>query len=86
LVIIRAGKNNLTQVFDMSLDEDSFKRLNLEATAPYPIVSNTARDACRAPRKLAKMLSDMVSFRGDDSESVKIERTWRSVIRPEFQK
>jgi hypothetical protein len=34
LVIMSAGRNNLTHVLEMSLEDDSFKRLNLDATAP----------------------------------------------------
>ena len=34
LVIMSAGRNNLTHVLEISLEDDSFKRLNLDATAP----------------------------------------------------
>ncbi len=72
LVIKSAGRNNLTHVLEMSLEDDSFKRLNLDATAPYPIVSNTARDACRAPRKLVKIPCDIVLLNAVEESNCKV--------------
>lgn len=60
-MINNAGRNNRTHVFEISLDEDSFKRLYLEAIAPYPIVSSTATEACNAPTKLGRMPLDIMN-------------------------
>jgi hypothetical protein len=56
----RAGKKSRTQVFEISRADGSLRRLHLEAIAPQLMVRRTARDACRAPRKLGKMPLDIL--------------------------
>jgi hypothetical protein len=55
---------------EISRDEDSFKRLNLDARTPKLMVRRTARDACKAPRKLGKMppLDMMVAVNVEERE------------------
>lgn len=51
LTINKAGRNNRTATFEISFEESTPISWNWDAMTPTNIVSKTAMDACRAPRK-----------------------------------
>lgn len=51
LTINNAGKKSLTATLEISLEEAALMSWNCEAITPTAMVSSTAMDACRAPRK-----------------------------------
>jgi hypothetical protein len=51
LTISNAGRNNRTATFEISFEESTPISWNCEAITPTKMVSKTATDACRAPKK-----------------------------------
>jgi hypothetical protein len=51
LTISNAGRNNRTATFEISFEESTPISWNCEAITPTKMVSKTAIDACKAPKK-----------------------------------
>lgn len=51
MTISNAGRNNRTATFEISFEESTPISWNCEAMTPTKMVSSTATDACKAPRK-----------------------------------
>lgn len=63
MVIRSAGRNNLTHVFEISREDESFSKFQREAIDPVKIVNKTAKEASIAPTKLGRMPLDIVNLK-----------------------
>jgi hypothetical protein len=77
LTISNAGRNNRTATLDISFEESTPISWNCEAMTPTKIVSRTATEACRAPKKGISSSSVAWPMMSDRRKSVQESKTTR---------